>query len=158
MPLSLPQLNAIVGGQAPEFLGLSVPENSTPPFHVAQRALASLAAGCEPFWVVPFNIVDLELSTIVGGIGFKGMPVAGEVEVGYGICPAFWRRGYAQWGLSELLQLARCSGSISRVLATIAPLNVASCSLVAKLGFVRGAEFTDSDGEQVLSWHWQCTT
>jgi len=74
----------------------------------------------------------------------------------YGISPAFWRRGYAQWGLSELLQLVKCAGTVSRVLASISPVNVASCSLVAKLGFVRGAEFSDSDGEQVHSWSWKC--
>lgn len=153
-PVALCVLQRIVSGLPMEAGGLSLAEGALPPSHVAQRALNKLAQGCLPLWCVPFNIVDGLEALVVGGCGFKGAPDLGEVEIGYGIAPSCTRRGYGARGVSLLLEMAKNAG-ICRVVAHIAPANLASSALARSVGFTEESALVDSEGEYVIRWMWK---
>jgi RimJ/RimL family protein N-acetyltransferase len=70
----------------------------------------------------------------VGGIGFKGQPDAGRVEVGYGLAPSARGHGYAAEALTALLTVAAAHG-LSRVTADTADDNIASQRTLERAGF-----------------------
>jgi len=90
--------------------------------------------------------------SFVGSCGFKGPPKQGEVEIGYGVSPSFQRRGIATAAVHALLEMAFADTSVSSVLATISPGNIASIRVAEKLGFVRQDLFVDTDGEALMRW------
>lgn len=71
----------------------------------------------------------------IGGIGFKGQPDEGCVEVGYGLAPARGH-GYAAEALVALLNVAASHG-LSRVVADTTGDNIASQRTLERAGFRR---------------------
>jgi [ribosomal protein S5]-alanine N-acetyltransferase len=151
-PVRTRWLEQIAAGTPPASVGIVVVDGALPPPHVAQRSLDHLARGCAALWCVPFNIVTIVERRIVGGCGFKGPPDAGVVEIGYGVAPSCWRRGYALAGVSGLLELANESAEISQVIAHIAPDNQASSALARRLNFSADAGLIEEDGELLVRW------
>jgi len=84
----------------------------------------------------------------VGGIGFFGPPMDGEVEVGYGLVEAVRRRGVATEALHTLLAETDRLGV--RVRASVEPGNTASIRVLAKAGFtdLRGS---NDEGHLVMA-------
>ena len=70
----------------------------------------------------------------IGGIGFKGQPADGCVEVGYGLAPSARGHGYAAEALGTLLDVAHDHG-LSRVVADTTADNVASQRTLERAGF-----------------------
>jgi RimJ/RimL family protein N-acetyltransferase len=81
----------------------------------------------------------------IGGIGFKGQPADGCVEVGYGLSPSARGHGYAAEALVALLSLAAEHG-LSRVVADTTGDNVASQRTLERAGF----RHIGTDGERYL--------
>jgi len=131
---------------------LSDLDTGLPPPHVARRALERRETEQSACWCLPFLIVSTQKLGIAGSCGFKNQPTQGEVEIGYGVTPSFQSQGIATAAVRELLSLAFADRSVSQVLATINPKNVASIRVVEKLGFERGEQFTDFDGEELVRW------
>ena len=71
----------------------------------------------------------------VGGIGFKGAPQAGRVEVGYGLAPSARGQGYAAEALTALVTVAFGHG-VATVTAETTPDNAASQRTLERAGFV----------------------
>ncbi len=85
----------------------------------------------------------------VGSIGCYGPPDdAGEVEIGYGLVPAVWRRGIASEAIAGVLAETDRLGV--RVRAAVLPWNAGSLRVLAKSGFteLRGS---DEDGQLVMA-------
>ncbi len=156
-PIPTDWLQDIAAGRTPASPGLDIAEGALPPVHVARRALAQLARGDARQWCLPFNIVSVDQGRVVGGCGFKGAPSERTAEIGYGVAPSCWRRGYALGGVSRLLQLGSETGEIDQVIAHIAPDNLASSALAQVLGFVADLEWTDIEGERLLRWRLRLT-
>lgn len=78
---------------------------------------------------------------VIGNAGFKGAPRDAEVELGYSITPELRRRGHASAVVALLLDRARRSGQVDRVIARIDPDNLASIGVVTKAGFVPDGEY-----------------
>jgi RimJ/RimL family protein N-acetyltransferase len=78
----------------------------------------------------------------VGGIGFKGQPKDGAVEVGYGLAASARGHGYAAEALTALATAAAHLG-VGAVRADTAPDNAASRGTLERAGFVRTAADTD---------------
>jgi RimJ/RimL family protein N-acetyltransferase len=72
----------------------------------------------------------------IGGIGFKGQPDDGSVEVGYGLSPSARGHGYAAEALAALLNVATEHG-LSRVVADTTADNLASQRTLERAGFRR---------------------
>jgi RimJ/RimL family protein N-acetyltransferase len=70
----------------------------------------------------------------IGGIGFKGRPVGGCVEIGYGLTPSARGDGYAAEAVVALLALATEHG-LSKVIADTTLDNIASQRTLIRAGF-----------------------
>ena len=115
--------------------------------------LRHLAAGKPTQWCSTFYIQDA-LGSIVGGCGFKDVPLGGEVEIGYAVAPAARGTGVGAAAVRGLLALAAAAPEVDHVVANVAPDNVPSTRLVHRLGFVAAHEWVDSSGERLVRWCW----
>ncbi len=70
----------------------------------------------------------------VGGVGFKGQPDGGCVEVGYGLAPSARGHGYAAEAVSAMLGVAADQG-LSKVMADTTQENTASQRTLIRAGF-----------------------
>ncbi|HEY0777261.1 MAG TPA: GNAT family N-acetyltransferase, partial [Gemmatirosa sp.] len=76
-------------------------------------------------------------ATVVAGGGYFGPPTdAGEVELGYSVCPEWWGQGYATELASALAAHAARRPGVTRVLAHTSAANPASVRVLARSGFV----------------------
>lgn len=85
----------------------------------------------------------------IGGIGFKGQPVSGCVEIGYGLAPAARGHGYAGEALVVLLGIAVEHG-LSRVIADTTKDNIASQRTLERAGFSQVGDDRDHYLYEVL--------
>lgn len=113
------------------------------PFEGDIAALTVFLAACEregdqrPFGY--YRITRRSDRNAVGGIGFKGRPADGAVEVGYGLAPSARGRGYAAEALTALCALVAGHG-VTKVRADTTPDNHASWRTLERAGFVRVAD------------------
>jgi RimJ/RimL family protein N-acetyltransferase len=70
----------------------------------------------------------------IGGIGFKGQPDRGCVEIGYGLAPSARGQGYGAEAVVGLLTVAADHG-LSRVIADTTLANIASQRTLVRAGF-----------------------
>ena len=111
----------------------------------ASRYLHATAAGGDQRPFGHYLVIRAEDGTAIGGIGFKGKPEAGSVEIGYGLVPSARGAGYAAEAVQVLLAFAREQG-VSRVVADTDRGNVASQRTLERAGLTR----TGTRGEQYL--------
>jgi RimJ/RimL family protein N-acetyltransferase len=81
-----------------------------------------------------YRITRLSDGRAVGGLGFKGQPVGGSVEIGYGLAPSARGHGYAAEAVTALLTMAADHG-LSRVIADTTLDNTASQRTLVRAGF-----------------------
>jgi RimJ/RimL family protein N-acetyltransferase len=81
-----------------------------------------------------YRIARLADGRAIGGVGFKGRPAGGCVEIGYGLVPSARGHGYAAEAVAALLAVAAGYG-LSRVIADTASDNVASQRTLIRAGF-----------------------
>jgi RimJ/RimL family protein N-acetyltransferase len=70
----------------------------------------------------------------IGGLGFKGQPDGGGVEIGYGLAPSARGHGYAAESVIALLTVATDQG-LARVIADTTLDNIASQRTLIRAGF-----------------------
>ncbi len=78
----------------------------------------------------------------LGGIGFKGQPEGGCVEIGYGLAPSARSHGYAAEAVVALLAIASDHG-LSKLIANTTLDNIASQRALTRAGF----RLVGTDGE-----------
>ncbi len=83
-----------------------------------------------------YRLTRLSDGQAIGGVGFKGQPEGGCVEIGYGLVPSARGHGYAAEAVKALLPLAADHG-VSKVIAETTPDNVASQRTLIRAGFSR---------------------
>ncbi|MGA9078028.1 MAG: GNAT family N-acetyltransferase [Acidimicrobiales bacterium] len=81
-----------------------------------------------------YRITRLADGQAIGGIGFKGPPDGGCVEIGYGLAPSARGHGYAAEAVAALLAMAADHG-VSRVIADTTVDNIASQRTLVRAGF-----------------------
>lgn len=81
-----------------------------------------------------YRVTRLADGQAVGGIGFKGPPDDGCVEIGYGLAPSARGEGLAAEAVTAIVDFAN-SQHIARVLASTARDNVASQRTLLHAGF-----------------------
>lgn len=81
----------------------------------------------------------------IGGIGFKGQPHDGAVEIGFGLAPSGRGNGFAAEAVRGLVNLARGRG-LSRIVADTDRHNLASQRTLERAGFTQ----TGTDGALLL--------
>jgi ribosomal-protein-alanine N-acetyltransferase len=121
-------------------IGARIPE-SFPPEHLDADALRwtlNLISdpGTDPRFAMYWVIVNEPGGAVLAGVcGFKGMPVDGVVELGYGILPEFRRRGLATAAVRALMGIAFERPEIVTVAAETLPDLVPSIGVLDKSGF-----------------------
>jgi RimJ/RimL family protein N-acetyltransferase len=113
---------------------------------LARLTLASDSTGTA--WSAPWLIVSD--GVVVGMLGFKGPPRAGEIEVGYGVAPSQQGRGVATAALAALLDLVRAEGLTVR--ADAATWNLASQGVLRRLGFVEVGRSSSLEDGELINW------
>src|SRR5580700_4283044 len=81
-----------------------------------------------------YRLTRLADGRAVGGLGFKGQPDGGCVEIGYGLAPSARGHGYAAEAVIGLLIVAADHG-LTKVVADTAVDNIASQRTLVKAGF-----------------------
>ena len=72
----------------------------------------------------------------IGNLSFKGSPVDGVAEIGYGIGEEYRGYGYATEALETILEWAFDQPGVTTVAAETAPDNIASQRVLEKCGFL----------------------
>lgn len=100
---------------------------------------------CWGIWLVVLKSAHV----MIGDMGYKGPPNHnGEVDLGYRILSPYRRQGYAYEGVSALLDWTLAQSGVAAVTATCMPENVASSSLLGKLGLRN----TGTNADFLLTW------
>lgn len=89
-----------------------------------------------------YRISRLSDGRAVGGIGFKGQPIGGCAEIGYGFAPSARGHGYAAEAISAILAVANERGLVQVIAATTLD-NIASQRSLIRSGF----RLTSTDSE-----------
>ena len=88
-------------------------------------------------WYTSWEMILETERIIIGGVCFKGPPDEdGAVEIGYGIEPEYWNRGYTTEALIALIDWAQKQPDVKHFKASTEPDNAASHAILKKLGFV----------------------
>lgn len=87
------------------------------------------------FWV----IVSLPYRKIIGSICFKSAPINGCVEIGYGISPKYFNKGYTTCAVKLIVDWAFKNG-VQVVKAEALKSNLASIRVLEKNNFVKTCE------------------
>ncbi|AMW05973.1 GNAT family N-acetyltransferase [Gemmatimonas phototrophica] len=82
----------------------------------------------------------------IGTCGLLKRPTLDDVDVGYALVPEARGAGYAREAVAGVLQYARETLQLPRVVAIVAPGNVASIRVVESLGYRADALVTSAPG------------
>jgi RimJ/RimL family protein N-acetyltransferase len=82
-----------------------------------------------------FACVWKESGAVIGFSGLKYVPEIADTELGYRFFPEFWGMGLATEAGRASIDFARSDLGLKRLVAMVHPDNVASASVLAKLGF-----------------------
>ena len=105
-----------------------------------RQAYKEMLEGCrkEPenwLWYTPWKIQLKTDGTLIGDLCFKGAPVKGTVEWGYGLEQAFWGQGYMTEAARVMLDWAFSQRDVYAVEAETLSENTASQRVLEKLEF-----------------------
>jgi RimJ/RimL family protein N-acetyltransferase len=101
-----------------------------------------------------YLVVDESTREVVGSCAFKTPPTdEGNVEIAYFTYPGFEGRGYATEMTRRLIELARRSAAVRRIVAHTLPDTSASTRVLEKAGMALVGEVMDPDDGRV--WRWQ---
>lgn len=76
----------------------------------------------------------------------------GEAEIGYDVCPTYWRQGYMTEALTEILAFAKEEMGVKKIYAHISVDNAPSIRTALKQGFHKSGEsyFEELHGRKYL--------
>lgn len=97
-------------------------------------------------------IIQRETCVAVGGMSFRrhaGSP--GTVELGYGINPSYWNRGYATEMARAMVAWARGRPDVDHIVSECLTDNIGSIRVLEKAGFHRTGERDDEEG-RLITW------
>jgi RimJ/RimL family protein N-acetyltransferase len=86
-------------------------------------------------WADWYLVAKKHKPVAIGMGGFKGVPAAGTVEIGYSLLPVFQKQGYAMEAVAALLDWAFGHEEVDRVIAETLPELTPSIRLLEKSGF-----------------------
>ena len=104
------------------------------------KAYLEMLQGCQQhpttrLWYTAWQIA-LRDGTPIGDFCFKGTPINGEVELGYGLHKPYWGQGYATEAAQAAVNWAFQQPKVWVVSAQTEPENVASQHVLQKVGFI----------------------
>lgn len=107
----------------------------------------------QDIWRHGFAVIEKASQVVVGNVAFVGPPDdTGEVEIAYGIAPAFQGKGYATQAAAAIIQFAFADERVKTAIAHTLPEENASTRVLTKNGFRFTGEIHHS--EDGLIWRW----
>jgi ribosomal-protein-alanine N-acetyltransferase len=114
--------------------------------HIGDKGVRTQADACRYIMTGPvasyerhgFGLLVVELKDTGEPIGMCGLlkrESLSDADLGFAFLARFWSKGYAFESASAVLAWARRALGLGRILAVVSPDNVASISLLSKLGF-----------------------
>jgi len=98
--------------------------------------------------------LDDSTSELIGSCAFKAPPTSdGVIEIAYFTYPGFEGQGYATLMARKLVELAKASSRVRRVIAHTLPAKNASTRVLEKAGMQFVGEVIDPDDGRV--WRWE---
>lgn len=98
-------------------------------------------------------LVERATRTAVGQMGCKGLPdPEGTVEIGYGLNPSVWGRGYATEAVQALVAWLWQQKRVKKIKAETIPEGIASSRVLVKNGFSRVGTRHDPEDGHVIVW------
>jgi RimJ/RimL family protein N-acetyltransferase len=152
-PATLAQVEALIAGDdvfAAEF-GLKVIPGYIAFPEALEYTRKGLAEGADPNWSSHL-IIDPDAGELLGLGGFKGPPVDGEVEIGYGVAPERQGRGHATAAARWLTETAFSRGVEVVIAHTLAEMN-ASTTVLQRCGMTKAGDVVDPDDGPI--WRWE---
>lgn len=138
------------GRAAPPAPGLALaPDFADPEDLQILEALASRVRdeSCPGAWLMQVG------SVAVGLISYKQSPAScRDVEIGYGVAPAWRGRGVARRAVSELIRMAREDSRLHGLEAQTLESNLASQRVLQRNGFKRVARRREPESEALEIW------
>jgi ribosomal-protein-alanine N-acetyltransferase len=119
-----------------------------------------LRSSPEPdIWRHGFGLVHQSEGLVVGNTAFVGPPNdAGEVEIAYGVVPAFEGRGFATQAAEALTQFAFADERVRTVIAHTLPESNASTHILQKIGFAFAGDIEHPEDGTIWRWERQKET
>ena len=101
------------------------------------------------------TIIERGTSIAIGQMGCKGFPdEKGTVEIGYGLNPSHWNRGYATEIVTAFAAWLLGQNAVTCVSAECSTDNIGSLRVLEKSGFISvGMRHDPEDGALML---WEC--
>jgi ribosomal-protein-alanine N-acetyltransferase len=144
--LSLSDLSELGEGE------MVIAPGALPPSFITEKAVEDLAAGLNPVWNSYFLFIDFD-GVAVGSGGFRGDPIDGRVEIGYGVAPLHQGRGIGTQAADLLVSQAFQFLEVAEVFAESSVVNPASRRVLEKAGFQHiGQRDTESEDGLVDRW------
>lgn len=103
------------------------------------------------------------LESVASGsvVGFCGLVHPGgqvEPEIKYALLRSCWGKGYASQAVPALLSYGHKAHGLPRIIATVAPANLASQRVLAKSGMRLSNERHNEDGSTTYVFEWLATS
>jgi [ribosomal protein S5]-alanine N-acetyltransferase len=102
-----------------------------------------------------FTLLAHESGVVVGFAGLVHPGGQAEPEIKYALLRAHWGRGLASELVPQLLTYGARTHALPRVIATVAPGNVASQRVLAKAGMSLVNRRANDDGSTTLVYEWR---
>ena len=120
-------------------LGATIPDAWPPGEHAGAGSFFVEQIELHPHffgWLAWYGVV-LQARTLVGSVGFKGIPEHGRVELGYSVLEAHQNMGYASEMVRALVDWAHAQGQVDTVVANAVATNGASIRVLTRNGFAQ---------------------
>jgi [ribosomal protein S5]-alanine N-acetyltransferase len=114
--------------------GARIAQGALPPPFLMALALSEIARGSDMRWNASRLLCAHGVQIVASG-GFKGDPIDGRVEIGYGTAESERGLGHASWMAQALCSEARAQPGVREVLAESAIDNLASEAVLRRTGF-----------------------
>jgi RimJ/RimL family protein N-acetyltransferase len=99
-------------------------------------------------------IAERDSGEVVGGMSFRtDIDRPGTFELGYGINPSRWNRGYGTEMARAMVDWARQRPDVDRIISACLTDNTGSIRVLEKTGFRRTGERDDDEG-RLIEWEY----
>ncbi|WP_088041005.1 GNAT family N-acetyltransferase [Bacillus sp. EAC] len=121
----------------------------------AEKMIESFQTRFENQHGMRWGLIEKESNELIGTIGLNNLIIASKrTEIGYDLLPAYWRKGYASEAINKVITYCYQNLGLYRIGAIIFPENIASSSLLEKIGFkmegkLRGYLFQGNESHDV---------
>ncbi|MND85102.1 anhydro-N-acetylmuramic acid kinase [compost metagenome] len=130
-------------------LGFGWPDEET--LETIPKIIKNIEVVGEPTGFESWMIIRKDNNSIIGDIGFKGIPADdGVIDIGYGIIEAERKKGFAVEAAHALIEWAIEQPQVRLITAKCLTHNFASRKILTRVGFI---EIKKADG--IIYWEWR---